>query len=45
MKYTEPRYFKLFDFELYNIEEFIQDALIKFINQNQLNGTNTLPDL
>ena len=27
------------------IEEFIQDALIKFINQNQLNGTNTLPDL
>ena len=23
------------------IEEFIQDALIKFINQNQLNGTNT----
>ena len=27
------------------IEEFIQDALIKFINQNQLNGTNTLPYL
>ena len=27
------------------IEEFIQDALIKFINQNQLNGNNTLPDL
>ena len=27
------------------IEEFIQDALIKFINQYQLNGTNTLPDL
>lgn len=26
MKYTEPRYFKLFDFELYNIEEFIQDS-------------------
>ena len=24
------------------IEEFIQDALIKFINQNQLDGTNTL---
>ena len=23
------------------IEEFIQDALIKFINQNQLDGTNT----
>ena len=27
------------------IEEFIQDALIKFINQNQLDGTNTWPDL
>lgn len=27
------------------IEEFIQDALIKFINQNQLDGTNRLPDL
>ena len=27
------------------LEEFIQNTLIKFINQNQLNGTNTLPDL
>lgn len=26
MKYLEPRYFKLFDFELQNIEEFIQDT-------------------
>lgn len=26
MKYREPRYFKLFDFELNSIEEFIQDT-------------------
>ena len=27
------------------LEEFIQDTLIKFINQNQLDGTNPLLDL
>lgn len=40
-----PKFENLISDQGIEVEEFIQNILIKFINQKQLDVTNTLPDL